>query len=974
MAAALNNFEGVQKAYTLAMDSAGSATEENARYMESIEAHVQNLKATFQDFARNVFNEEFVKRILDTANALLEFVNTPFGQAATRITLLSTAMFGLGGILKGYWQYFVQGSTIAKSIKDVVSAMKSVSGPGVTGMERFASLFTNLPLSLGQVGALAAGITALVLVVKALADSNEKANRSMADFDEEIGNANDQLEQNKSRLEEINQLSWKERTPEIIKEKQALEEENDELEKQIELLKEQKVERAERGTGEGFQFGYTKGTEAYDTMLSYLANYNDELQRTGEISDENRLVYDKTVSAAANQVEMLKVLKDAGQKLTDQEEQLIAAYDEHMRILDRVDDAEQTLIDSFKQLATTGYLNEEQYKRLISLYPELTSAITKTADGYTMQLDALYNLMSAENQQTALIVSLVGGLIKEKEQAGYTGKALYDLVAAQITARNTKLDMSQQIVALKELARQAGYTSEQIAQVFAYADALGTYQADTQQVRDLAAKLFDSGQARSISKAFNMAKKQLTQGAWSDLTTSYTPTTTTGVGSWPLSGADNTAQIKAIQKEKDAIQDAIDAINEKYDAEVKAIEKERDAIQDTIDEIKEAYNDQIDTLKQEQDAVQEAIDAINAKYDSQLDALEKYNDELEDEIELQQILEEMAKAKSTKKMVYKDGRFQYVEDLDAVAAAQTKLDEYNRKQALKKQKADIEEQRQLELKAYEDKKALLEQEQAVIEKRYELEIKSYESNKKLLEKEKENIERRRENELASYNEQKKLLEQQIKALQDYGDTYVDTVNSIGNNINDAMSKQNEQLKKRLEELQALLDDYNNTNKSKTPLTDAAREEAETLTPEQRAVYDMWKSRGVGSEEAMRQAKKTTSSSTGGSKPSLEKPSSKKNLQQRLAGGTTSAYGGMTLVGESGPELRVLNQGDGVLPANITRNLWAMATNPNLRFGRSISTKNTAISVANITLPNVRNAEEFVSGLKNMAYQRAYARA
>lgn len=973
MAAALNNFEGVQKAYTLAMDSAGSATEENARYMESIEAHVQNLKATFQDFARNVFNEEFVKRILDTANALLEFVNTPFGQAATRITLLSTAMFGLGGILKGYWQYFVQGSTIAKSIKDVVSAMKSVSGPGVTGMERFASLFTNLPLSLGQVGALAAGITALVLVVKALADSNEKANRSMADFDEEIGNANDQLEQNKSRLEEINQLSWKERTPEIIKEKQALEEENDELEKQIELLKEQKVERAERGTGEGFQFGYTKGTEAYDTMLSYLANYNDELQRTGEISDENRLVYDKTVSAAANQVEMLKVLKDAGQKLTDQEEQLIAAYDEHMRILDRVDDAEQTLIDSFKQLATTGYLNEEQYKRLISLYPELTSAITKTADGYTMQLDALYNLMSAESRQTALIRSLVSGFIEEQKQTGATKIELLNLVKAQIQASNTGLNFSQQIQALKQLATAAGYTADYVNNV------LGAGLSETNIRRTAAGYMQQPGNTmtyeQALAKARSEAQKSL-EYQWGKLTSTAPSTDWSadfGGGVYP-STADNDAAGKALQKEKDAIQDVIDEINDKYDAEVKAIEKEKDAIQDTIDEIKEAYNDQIDALEQEQDAVQETIDAINAKYDAQLDALEKYNDELEDEIELQQILEEMAKAKSTKKMVYKDGRFQYVEDLDAVAAAQTKLDEYNRKQALKKQKADIEEQRQLELKAYEDKKALLEQEQAVIEKRYELEIKSYESNKKLLEKEKENIERRRENELASYNEQKKLLEQQIKALQDYGDTYVDTVNSIGNNINDAMSKQNEQLKKRLEELQALLDDYNNTNKSKTPLTDAAREEAETLTPEQRAVYDMWKSRGVGSEEAMRQAKKTTSSSTGGSKPSLEKPSSKKNLQQRLAGGTTSAYGGMTLVGESGPELRVLNQGDGVLPANITRNLWAMATNPNLRFGRSISTKNTAISVANITLPNVRNAEEFVSGLKNMAYQRAYARA
>ena len=91
-------------------------------------------------------------------------------------------------------------------------------------------------------------------------------------------------------------------------------------------------------------------------------------------------------------------------------------------------------------------------------------------------------------------------------------------------------------------------------------------------------------------------------------------------------------------------------------------------------------------------------------------------------------------------------------------------------------------------------------------------------------------------------------------------------------------------------------------------------------------------------------------------------------------GTMSADGGFALVGEQGPELRVLNQGDGILPANITRNLWAMATNPQLRMGGSGNISNTAVNVANVTLPNVRNAEEFVAGWKNLAYQRAYARA
>ena len=134
--------------------------------MESINAHVQTLKATFQDFARNVFNEEFVKRILDTANALLEFVNTPFGQAATRITLLSTALFGLGGILKSYWKYFVQGSAIAKAIRSLID-VSSVSGPGITGWEKFGAVLPKIGAGLKAIAPFVPVFILLAAAIKA---------------------------------------------------------------------------------------------------------------------------------------------------------------------------------------------------------------------------------------------------------------------------------------------------------------------------------------------------------------------------------------------------------------------------------------------------------------------------------------------------------------------------------------------------------------------------------------------------------------------------------------------------------------------------------------------------------------------------------------------------------------------------------------------------------------------------------------
>ena len=48
---------------------------------------------------------------------------------------------------------------------------------------------------------------------------------------------------------------------------------------------------------------------------------------------------------------------------------------------------------------------------------------------------------------------------------------------------------------------------------------------------------------------------------------------------------------------------------------------------------------------------------------------------------------------------------------------------------------------------------------------------------------------------------------------------------------------------------------------------------------------------------------------------------------RYANGTESASGGLSLVGEKGAELRVLNQGDGIIPTSITKNLMALGANP-----------------------------------------------
>ena len=68
---------------------------------------------------------------------------------------------------------------------------------------------------------------------------------------------------------------------------------------------------------------------------------------------------------------------------------------------------------------------------------------------------------------------------------------------------------------------------------------------------------------------------------------------------------------------------------------------------------------------------------------------------------------------------------------------------------------------------------------------------------------------------------------------------------------------------------------------------------------------------------------------------------------------------MSLVGERGPELRVLNSGDGIIPADATRNLWDWA-----KFSPKEFNGGTMIHIANLNLPNVRDGNDFVKYMVN----------
>lgn len=114
---------------------------------------------------------------------------------------------------------------------------------------------------------------------------------------------------------------------------------------------------------------------------------------------------------------------------------------------------------------------------------------------------------------------------------------------------------------------------------------------------------------------------------------------------------------------------------------------------------------------------------------------------------------------------------------------------------------------------------------------------------------------------------------------------------------------------------------------------------------------------------------------------------------KYATGTKYAKGGMSIVGDGGAELRLLNSGDQILPHDITDNLWKFGVNPTKMILDNIQipdmsnlVKNTGgevvnnnVSIGTVSIPHINDLSKVndifsaLSGLSSYAHQQANKR-
>ena len=978
----MNNFQVAIDATATAMDSAGSAMKENTSYMESLEAQTTQLKATFQDFANNVIDKELVSSILTLANDALGLLNTETGKTITQWALLTGVFTG------GLTIYGQIASKLIGAAKSGLTFASAITGAG-TAASGAAIGFGTLATTALPIAAILAGVAiAGWEVYKWIKDTH----KPLQEYTDEIQANTQQLEQNRDRLAEIEQMSWDKKTPEILDEYDALVKENEELQRNIDLLEKRRTKQAVRQARKGGEVAtggsyytvvgfddstqYKTAEQAYlslasammlqvesaedakkqieamgitlqehaemvkvdadaynNDLISSMLGYRAELGAQHGLNQEQLRDFNQLKTTVSERVEGLKQLESEGNALTESERRLISVYDSLI-------ETEAEAKNWTEKYGDALIITDAQAKQLLKTFPALKDQLVDTGSGWavlnTNVQSAADGLISADGRIKASSKDRVASTIADIKSQIEAYKQLYEITLYQPYS-NTDPDYEEKkrkIGMAKKAYEEAAaalvrleWAQSQTKKFGYYNDTSAittpttTKKTATKKATDLALEEFKNLQKDlEHQRELGLIKEEEYYDKLEQLIKDYK--------------AKATAHMKEYGTDVDTINRNMYQYEEEiYKGRAKLAEdlaeKQKKAAEEAAEAQKEALEKQKEALEQQKEDFESAVNYVVKQIDKEIDALQKENNTLEDQIKYEELLDNLAKAKQKKLFVFKDGRFQYIQDVDAISSAQKELDAYEREKALDQ-----------EIKRLE---TLKEEWESVTTKYQE------EQDKLLAEQ------------ILGIDTEKKNWDKRITNLSSFADKYSSILKQITllqKQAFEEMLLQQEQYLSKLEQRDR--DRETLLSGGSLSFTGAGGKEGHIYLDHSSANKPTGYYDSKGNALTKGQVEDYVGTVGGKVYDSSGKSYDANTVKlNKHAEGTTSSPGGLSLVGEKGPELRVLNSGDGIIPADATRNLWDWA-----KFSPKEFNGGTMIHIANLNLPNVRDGNDFVKYMVN----------
>ena len=364
------------------MNSAGSAEQENAVYMESLEGKLNNLKSAWQDFARNTINSEVIKSLLSLGAEVLKFANTDMGRFILVVGTATTAIGLLKKVLTaerllkfaGNFNVLTQAVAAGTTAFNVQSAAGGIFSAsmyaGAASVEALTKALLTSPLFGAAVSGLAIygiikAMNTLVPQMKDLEDATEKSTQAYEDAQAKTKQVKSELEGVNSQIDQLQKKGKLSITDE--KDLENLKNEKKELQAELEIY--QKLEKAKK---DAVAVNIKK-------ELEYISNNPIDFFNVNET--------EKSIEDAK------KILKDAGNSIANslgndrenirrETQDMIAAYKE----------LAEEISKQKEKMAKESVVSEDDQKKLEemeSVYAQIGGHLSENAEKFKDWSDTL---------------------------------------------------------------------------------------------------------------------------------------------------------------------------------------------------------------------------------------------------------------------------------------------------------------------------------------------------------------------------------------------------------------------------------------------------------------------------------------------------------------------------------------------------------------------------------------------------------
>lgn len=434
IAAILSNGERLSEAYAAALQSSGSAMEEFEKRTESVEYHLAQLSASWQELSTNAVTVDFVNNIIDGLRTIVETINE-----LGVVNSITSVAGALGGFMINF-----KGIPFLEAIgkEELLEKKKAIEELG-EGAEKAAEIIAKKsPLAVGAIKMLTTavkgllgtvgvtvGIYAIMKLLGFVFEKFEEYNNRAQDAQDAVNSISSEINNLQTEYE---LLSGKETLTDVEKERLSV------LEDEIALQKADLELSKQRLADINYQ-KYNSTTKSLhgDGVVTSSVVTADEL-----LSDE----IENTAYQYGNATAKIKTLREELSNYKKQTDDVTISEEERQIALENLKRIKQELSVAQTQLTTAEGQLQENYDSLLTQESELTNIIENKI-GLTEDEIASYKKKLALTQNNIDLYRVLLGL--EEADAEYTKTQLDGLKKTEAVNR-----------VMKEMKSEAGLSKE----------------------------------------------------------------------------------------------------------------------------------------------------------------------------------------------------------------------------------------------------------------------------------------------------------------------------------------------------------------------------------------------------------------------------------------------------------------------------------------------------------------------------------